>query len=407
MGAPKPADLHDRVREIIEGHFAQQDIHIDNLAGLYADIKAALPVPPSADQWAQIRAGVLGKIAQPAPVEREVVDYLEIIHQWKNHNRLDDDDKKARQMQRRWEVFFDWLVAERGYPEGCRDMARTSMSEDLDAYKDYLFARLNSNDPEETIKTSKAVEDRLRRITRLYHFGIKDLRNKTLIATNPILNFTVPKGETDPRNKYQDYTLDDVRLTLTKARKAPPEIRWPNWLAAYSGAREAEVVEAQTSDIEVDPNGVVIFHIRLDNRPPKQQIKTKFSARPVPLHDAVLAEGFLDYVESIRAFHGGEGPLFPQFKLWRDRLNTDASARLMKWLRDEVGIKHPKKVFHSWRHTVKTRFRETDAEGNHYMPREDIADKLTGHAKGEIGRKYGYFPNPTLHANIRRVPAWL
>ena len=65
---------------------------------------------------------------------------------------------------------------------------------------------------------------------------------------------------------------------------------------------------------------------------------------------------------------------------------------------------HPKMVFHSWRHTVKTRFRGTDEDGNPFISREDVADKLTGHAGGTIGRTYGYFPIPVLRAAIRRVP---
>jgi hypothetical protein len=99
--------------------------------------------------------------------------------------------------------------------------------------------------------------------------------------------------------------------------------------------------------------------------------------------------------------------LFPQFKMWRGRVNYDASDRLMDWLRDEVGIKHPHKVFHSWRHTIKTRFRGVHEDGRPFIPHgEDVRDKLTGHAKGHIGRKYGYFPNLTLHAAIKGVPAW-
>lgn len=278
-------------------------------------------------------------------------------------------------------------------------MARVTM-DDLVAYKEHLFALMASGKTE--IKTSKTVEDHLRALTGL----LNDAAQNRKIAVNPAAGFKVPKGRTDSRAKYQDFTPDEVRLILMKARDAAPEIKWPNWLAAYAGARLAEIVEAQTGDIEIPEDGTVVFHIRLRNRPDRQQVKTEFSERPVPVHPAVLAEGFLAYVEAIRARHGGDGPLFPQFKMWRGRLNTDASARLMKWLRGEVGIKHPKKVFHSWRHTVKTRFREVDAEGNHYIPREDVTDKLTGHSNGSIGREYGFFPIPVLRAAIHRVPGW-
>jgi hypothetical protein len=88
-------------------------------------------------------------------------------------------------------------------------------------------------------------------------------------------------------------------------------------------------------------------------------------------------------------------------------LNADASERLMAWLRTDAGFDHPKQCFHSCRHTVKTRFREVDGEGRHYIEREDVSDKLTGHAGGTVGRQYGYFAIPVLKNAISRVPAWL
>jgi hypothetical protein len=328
------------------------------------------------------------------------VDYETIIEAWRNQHNLDEKDKAAQQMMGRWRRFFGWLVAERAYPRDCRDIARVKR-DDLEAYKEHLFALMASGKSE--IKTSKTVEDYLRKLTGLLRYATE----KNKITTNPAAGFVVPKGKTAPQDKYQDFTRAEVQLILTRACEASPEIKWPMWLAAYSGGRLAEIVEAQTHDIEVVEDGTVVFHIRRLYRPGKQAtLKTgEISERPVPLHDAVLREGFLAYADSIRRLHGGDGPLFPQFRLWRGRRNTDASQRLNAWL-DEIGIKHPRKVFHSWRHTIKTRFRETDAEGNHYIEREDVADKLTGHAGGTIGRTYGYFPIPVLRRAISRVPAW-
>jgi integrase len=66
-----------------------------------------------------------------------------------------------------------------------------------------------------------------------------------------------------------------------------------------------------------------------------------------------------------------------------------------------------RKANHSWRHTVRTRWREVDpVTGEHYIPNEGVADKMCGHASGSVGREYGYFPMPTLKASIYNVPAW-
>lgn len=92
-----------------------------------------------------------------------------------------------------------------------------------------------------------------------------------------------------------------------------------------------------------------VFHIKRLNRAGKQAtLKTgEISERPVPIHNAVLSENFLEYVAQIKRdyYGGGAGPLFRQFQLWRGRLNHDANQRLMKWLRREAKINPPRKTF--------------------------------------------------------------
>jgi hypothetical protein len=75
-------------------------------------------------------------------------------------------------------------------------------------------------------------------------------------------------------------------------------VRWSNWIAHFSGARNAEIIEADTRDVEVTPEGVV-FYIRTKYRAPEMRLKKDESERPIPLHSAIIAEGFLDYVRSL------------------------------------------------------------------------------------------------------------
>lgn len=60
-------------------------------------------------------------------------------------------------------------------------------------------------------------------------------------------------------------------------------------------------------------------------------LKNPGSQRMVPLHPALIAEGFVDYVRGLPA----TGPLFPQLSLGAD--GTRASARHARWVR-ELGI---------------------------------------------------------------------
>jgi integrase len=60
-------------------------------------------------------------------------------------------------------------------------------------------------------------------------------------------------AKADPRIERQDFSADDMRLILTECRKAHnPVVRITNLIAAFSGARLAEIVEANTLDFRTE-----------------------------------------------------------------------------------------------------------------------------------------------------------
>src|SRR5262249_43421401 len=96
--------------------------------------------------------------------------------------------------------------------------------------------------------------------------------------------------------------------TILKAALAIPNIpkrtfaaacRWIPWLCAYSGARAGEIAQLRGQDIE-PRDDYVVMKIRPDARAVKGSV-----ARTVPIHEHVIKQGFLDYVNS-----KGKGPLF-------------------------------------------------------------------------------------------------
>ncbi|MEY9357832.1 integrase [Bradyrhizobium yuanmingense] len=157
--------------------------------------------------------------------------------------------------------------------------------------------------------------------------------------------------------------------------------RWVPWLCAYSGARPGEITQLRGSDIE-DRKGVVVMKLT----PEAGTIKTS-KARVVPLHEHIIAQGFMEMVKRI-----GRGALFyndstPQrvsadpLKPSRDRADT-ARAHLGTWVRG-LGVDDPElSPNHAWRHTFK---RIADEIG---MP-EKMNDAITGHTQATEGRKYG------------------
>ena len=67
----------------------------------------------------------------------------------------------------------------------------------------------------------------------------------------------------------------------------PDHIKLPVLIAAHTGARLSEFIDAHTKDIEL-VEGVWCLQIREDNREEGQTIKTEGSKRTVPLHSAIL-----------------------------------------------------------------------------------------------------------------------
>ena len=103
------------------------------------------------------------------------------------------------------------------------------------------------------------------------------------------------QARTDPREKRLGYSDEDARRILIAARgETEPHLRWVPWLACFTGARLEELVGAMVRDVETI-EGVPCLHIRLDYRPRQASLKNENSERTVPLHPAIVAEGFLDY----------------------------------------------------------------------------------------------------------------
>lgn len=202
------------------------------------------------------------------------------------------------------------------------------------------------------------------------------------------------RGEA-PRDPYSD---DDAKRILTAARAETGALRWLPWLLCFTGARLGELAELRRRDVRTD-SGVMI----LDIRPTEARAgKNETMQRMIPLHPAVVAEGFLRYVAALPADPGG--PLFPSIAPSKDGTRTtNAQAMHGRWMREVVGIKDPKKApAHSWRHRMEDALRKVRA-----LP--EVQDAITGrHNPRNAGAGYGIgfrgMPDEVLK-ELARVPA--
>jgi integrase len=195
-----------------------------------------------------------------------------------------------------------------------------------------------------------------------------------VLPSNPFAGLKIAlkedKTKEKPRRKYTE--AEAIKL-LTAARKRTDSLRWLTWLMAYTGARINELAQLRNEDVLKE--GRINF-IRIAPSTDKgHEIKTSASRRDVPLHRAVIAEGFLKFVAKAK-----DGWLFSDLPPGRYSKRGDAaSKRYGRWQRDDVGIKDKRAVAHSWRHRMEDQLREIE------VPAE-VADSILGHSlKGQRG----------------------
>jgi integrase len=139
--------------------------------------------------------------------------------------------------------------------------------------------------------------------------------------------------------------------------------------------------------------------------PEAGSIKTG-KARTVPLHEHLIAQGFLDYVRS----RGGNGPLFYRPDKHASGVATDvtkpkktravqARHALGEWVRSLFLVDPEVSPTHGWRHTFKQR-------ADRYDISDRISDAITGHAPPTEGRAYGAPTLLDMAGALRRFPRY-
>lgn len=174
--------------------------------------------------------------------------------------------------------------------------------------------------------------------------------------------------------------------------------RWVPWVCAYSGARSGEITQLRGADIE-ERDGFYVMKIT-----PEAGTTKTGQARVVPLHEHLIAQGFIEMVRQV-----GKGALFyndktPQkmssdpLKPSRPRAAT-ARAHLGTWVR-ELGVDDPDvSPNHSWRHLFKR-------IGDEIGMSERVNDGITGHVPPNEGRKYGPPKVATMAEALKKFPRY-
>ena len=199
-----------------------------------------------------------------------------------------------------------------------------------------------------------------------------------LVTDNPFHGISPPK-DSKVAPARRPFTDEEARLILRAAWLETGALRWLPWVCALTGARVSEPCQSVKEDV-ARVQGVHTLRIHIEGE--GRSLKNKDSVRTVPIHPALVAEGFLDYVAALPA----GSPLFPDLQPDRvfGRRGTHGSRKVSQWLRNQLNLTDKRiSPSHSWRHTFTDLCREVAMH-------PEVRSALTGHsAKLDESAAYG------------------
>jgi len=151
---------------------------------------------------------------------------------------------------------------------------------------------------------------------------------------------------------------------------------WVPLLAVYAGARLMEAVQLTREDIRFE-NEIWFIDIT-DDESGDKRLKNEFSKRKIPLHSVLVELGFIDFVSTLLT---GER-LFPDIEIGPPAQRHRHASKMFNKLLQIAGIKGPKKVWHSLRHSFEQACRDSGVDSA-------IMDQLQGHSQVGSRETYG------------------
>lgn len=273
---------------------------------------------------------------------------------------------------------------------------------DIRAYVEALRSHDQGVSPAGKRLASKTVNDNhLAALSALYKWAIAH----ELLENDPTKGVRATASASDS-NQIIGYTREQVtailKATREPRRKRVPASnatisRWVPWLCAFTGARISEVLWLRRSDVCMT-EGITYIDIQIDTSEAGQSVKTAESIRSVPLHPAILDEGFLEYIESLP---DNEKYLFPG--PWKDqhgdRTKTPAN-KLRTWIKEQLPDADWSRLSpnHSFRHWLTSECRRASVDGDHQRI-------ITGHKASDVHGRYGPADVPILHEEVVKIPS--
>nr|ELY5254239.1 tyrosine-type recombinase/integrase [Vibrio cholerae] len=230
-------------------------------------------------------------------------------------------------------------------------------------YRDHLIEKgLSAKTVKEYIAANKQFFDYCERIE--------------LIEKNVFKAIKAPKSRVAKASQQRDrWQLKELKKLFSSSeyRKKDAQFNWTTKIQLYHGCRPSEVCQLTTSDIQII-EGVPC--ITISDSEAEQRLKTSNALRIVPLHNQLINEGFLEYVQGRR--EQKQKQLFDykphgDNKDWSFRYRTNLGK-----LQTAIGMKpNARPTAYSFRHTFIDELKIANTP-------EHIVAEIVGHAHPNI-----------------------
>ena len=196
-------------------------------------------------------------------------------------------------------------------------------------------------------------------------------KKNLFIDENPCDGIKVDNGSGFHAPSRVAFSRGDIHAIFSNHFFSNPKLydsrHWALLIALYTGARSSsEIRRIKLSDIYRE-QGIFVFDLI-------EATKNAHSKRVVPVHNDLLEIGLLAYVE--RLVSEGRTRLF-----W----DWEPADKINRWFlrsyKPKVGISDKRKVFHSFRHSMKTELARCGVN-------RDVSDLITGHKDQSVGGIY-------------------
>lgn len=254
------------------------------------------------------------------------------------------------------------------------------LKSDVLAFKDKLLEKGTS---------AANLKTKISRLKTLINYG----HDNGIVKERAADGIRIAKSKMKGRAPFDDQALqqlfngpvhqDGYRPTLGRGEAS----FWLPLIALYTGARLEEIAGLQVDDLielsfEADGADKTAWFFNFKPDPTRnRRLKNDESERTVPIHPELIRLGLIRYRDVVAS--SKEPQLFPRLTQHASGLRAHKWGQWFgKYLRIDCKVTDRRKVFHSFRHTLKDAGRECGVP-------EELQRAIMGHSATDVAGSYG------------------